>query len=107
MSQPYQLARTYAPHPEFERHLSDLSLDPDQLCRSSGIHPSTYVRMQRLRTASRKTAERLACGFALAHGQIHPRTAFAMLFSPRPRVMMEPAPGDRGVFQRRRAPSEE
>jgi hypothetical protein len=100
MSQSYYLPQTYAPTPEFEILLERLAVDAAQLCRCAGVHPATYERMQKLRTTSRRTAARLACGVALAHGAMHPYDAFRLLFTPRPRVVMEQRAGDTR-YQRR------
>jgi hypothetical protein len=89
MPQPYQLAQTFAPNPDFDYQLAILDLDVTHLCTCSGVPPSTYVRMRRLRSASRRTAQRIAYGFALAHGSLNPNIAFGMLFTARPRVVME------------------
>jgi hypothetical protein len=55
--------------------------------------------MLRLRTASRRTAERVACFYALAHGRVGRQAAFALLFVPNPPALME---HDNGVRQHRR-----
>ncbi|MDZ4721434.1 MAG: hypothetical protein SH847_23475 [Roseiflexaceae bacterium] len=89
MPQPYQLAQTFAPTSDFDQQLATLNLDATHLCTCSGVPPSTYIRMRRLRSASRRTAQRIAYGFALAHGAMKPKIAFGMLFTANPRVVME------------------
>ena len=103
MPQSYQLAQTFAPAPDFDERLAALDLSVLRLCSCTGITASTYGRMQRLRTVSRKTAQRIASGFALAHGGINPQTAFSVLFIPLPRVVMDSNPCGR-TFHRRNDP---
>ena len=100
MSQSYHLAQTYAPTPDFESCLAGLDVDAEQLCRCAGVHLTTYKRMRKLRTASRTTAKRIACGVALVHGAMHPQVAFGLLFRPNPRVVMERRTGA-ASFRRR------
>jgi hypothetical protein len=103
MAQPYELARTFAPAADFDEQLAKLNLDGTYLCTCVGISTSTYTRMQRMRTVSRKTAQRIARGFALVHGRINPNKAFEMLFTARPRVVMDPNPCGR-TYHRRKDP---
>jgi hypothetical protein len=105
MAKPYELAQTFAPTEDFNEQLATLNLDVTYLCTSLGISTSTYVRMQRMRTVSRKTAQRIAHGFALAHGRINPNKAFGMLFTARPRVVMEPNPCGSN-YRRRKDPTD-
>lgn len=101
MTQSYKLARTYAPTTEYERCLESLNVDPEQLCRSVGVHPATYKRVQQRRTASRATAKRIACGVAMVHGAMPAQVAFGLLFTPNPPVVMEQREGF-AYFRRRR-----
>jgi hypothetical protein len=103
MAHPYSLAQTYAPSVDLEMCMAQLAIDPPEFCHLVGIHPSTYERMLRYHTVSRRTAERIAYGFALLHGGISPRAAFTRLFVPRPQVIMEP--DDEGNKYRRRRDS--
>lgn len=97
----YRLAQTYAPTEEFARYMAVLPIEAAQFCKCIGIHPSTFERIQRQRTTSRKTAERVATGFAMIHGSIQPRQAFALLFTPREHVFMDANDDGKG-FRRRR-----
>lgn len=101
MLQPYQLAQTYAPSPDFDQHLSTLPVEPTILCKGSGVPVRTFERMRRAGRTSRKTAQRIAAGFALVHGSMSPPAAFHLLFRPLPRAIMEPVPETRTHRRRR------
>ncbi len=92
MLQPYQLAQTYAPTPHFDQHLSTLPVDVFRFCKGSGVPFRTFERIRRAGRTSRKTARRIAAGYALVHGSISPSAAFHLLFVPLPRAIMEPVP---------------
>ena len=85
----YVLARTYAPASDFAERVSRMSPDAEAFCRAAGIPASTYTRMLRTGSASRRTAQRLACYYALIDGRVAPKVAFDMLFCPRPQVVMQ------------------
>lgn len=103
MARPYQLAQTFELAPDFDERLAALGLTTLQLCKCVGLTASTCLRLQRLRSVSRKTALLIASGFALAHGAMHPHTALRSLFVARPRVVMEPNPCGR-TYRRRDTP---
>ncbi len=101
MAQSYRLSQTYAPTEEFDQYMAALQIDMDQFCYGIGIHPSTLERIQRLRTTSRKTAQRVSYGFAIIHGAIQPQQAFTLLFTPRAPKFMDLC-AISNVFRRRR-----
>lgn len=89
MGTTYLLARSYAPNPDFAERIQSMSPDAEAFCRAAGIPASTYLRMLRTGSVSRRTAQRLACYYALADGRVAPKQAFEMLFCPLPQVMMQ------------------
>lgn len=100
MPQPYALAQTYAPRPDFAEHIATIAATPTEFCLQAGLPYATYMRVIRMRSASKKTALRIARTYALAHDQYTIRAALELLFEPRPRVVMEPVPGT-NRFRRR------
>jgi hypothetical protein len=89
MAHSYRLAQTYAPRPQFAEHLNCLQIDLSDFCYAIGIHPSTLDRLQIHGSTSRRTAERIAYGFAFMQGRMQPRQAFELLFVAREQVVME------------------
>jgi hypothetical protein len=89
MAHSYRLAQTYAPSPQFTEQMSCIQIDLADFCHAIGIHPSTLDRLQSHGSTSRRTAERIAYGFALLHGRMQPRQAFEILFVAREQVVME------------------
>ena len=93
MFRSYRLARTYAPTLDFEYRIARVCPDTELFFRKAGVAPSTYTRMLRVGTVSRRTAERLVCAYALADGRIDRSTAFAHLFVANPHRVVETRTG--------------
>jgi hypothetical protein len=100
MRKPYQLAQTFALSDNAEVCIATIGLTIAQLCRQSGITPSTSERLQRGARVNRTTATHVAKAYALIHGGISPYEAMTQIFTPQPRVVMEPSPC--GLVSRRR-----
>lgn len=102
MPQPYELAQTYAPRSTFAESIATIAATPQDFCRLAGLPYATYMRVIRMRSASKKTALRIARTYAIVHAHVSVREAIEALFEPRPRVIMEPIPGT-NRFRRRDA----
>lgn len=100
MPQPYELAQTYAPRPDFAERIAAIAPTPGEFCRLTGLPYATYMRILRVGRTSKRTALRIARIYALANDQVTIREALDLLFMPRPRVVMEPIPGT-NRFRRR------
>lgn len=100
MPHPYELAQTYAPRPDFEERIAAIASTPGEFCRRTGLPYATYMRILRMGRTSKRTALRIARIYALVNDQITIQEALALLFMPRPRVVMEPIPGT-NRFRRR------
>lgn len=103
MGTSYTLARTYAPSADFSQRIQGMSNNTEAFCRAAGVSQSTYTRMIRTGSASRRTARRLACYYALIDGRVAPQQAFELLFAARPQIVMEVSAAT-GRYQRTHQP---